>query len=213
MSADPMDVRRSGIDFPGRFPCSPRPEGVPELPARFVAKVSVDRNGCWLWTASKTPSGYGRIGRGRRGEGWTSAHRFAYECVFGSPLDGHDLDHLCRVRACANPWHVEPVSHLTNVRRGRQANGSGMCRSGRHRWIEQNIYVESESGAKRCRPCRQEWERSLTEGLAPGLRTHCPKGHAYAGDNLHVRPDGSRHCRACHRERERSRYRRVKVAV
>ena len=35
--------------------------------------------------------------------------------------------------------------------------------------------------------------------------THCPQGHPYSGDNLHVRPDGSRHCRACHRERERAR--------
>ncbi len=28
-------------------------------------------------------------------------------------------------------------------------------------------------------------------------RTHCPQGHAYAGNNLYVKPDGARGCRAC----------------
>lgn len=31
-------------------------------------------------------------------------------------------------------------------------------------------------------------------------KTHCPKGHPYAGDNLAMRKDGKRSCRACERE-------------
>lgn len=34
-------------------------------------------------------------------------------------------------------------------------------------------------------------------------KTHCPKGHAYLGDNLRVRPNGSRDCRACELEESR----------
>jgi len=30
--------------------------------------------------------------------------------------------------------------------------------------------------------------------------THCPKGHAYEGDNLYLPPSGQRCCRACRRE-------------
>lgn len=31
-------------------------------------------------------------------------------------------------------------------------------------------------------------------------KTHCPQGHPYEGNNLHIRPDGRRRCRACARE-------------
>lgn len=31
---------------------------------------------------------------------------------------GKELDHVCRVRACVNPAHLEPVTHIENVRRG-----------------------------------------------------------------------------------------------
>jgi hypothetical protein len=37
-------------------------------------------------------------------------------------------------------------------------------------------------------------------------KTHCPKGHEYAGDNLSVKSNGTRRCLACHRE-EASAYR------
>lgn len=36
--------------------------------------------------------------------------------------------------------------------------------------------------------------------------THCPQGHEYIGDNLYVKPNGRRECRACVRESGR-RYR------
>ena len=32
-------------------------------------------------------------------------------------------------------------------------------------------------------------------------KTHCPSSHPYAGSNLYIRADGSRHCRACQRIR------------
>lgn len=30
-------------------------------------------------------------------------------------------------------------------------------------------------------------------------RTHCPYGHPYSGDNLHIKPTGARRCRECQR--------------
>jgi hypothetical protein len=35
-------------------------------------------------------------------------------------------------------------------------------------------------------------------------KSHCPRGHAYAGENLVIRPDGARHCRICRREQART---------
>lgn len=46
------------------------------------------------------------------------AHRLAYERAFGPIPTGMQIDHLCRVRECVNPDHLEVVSHTENVRRG-----------------------------------------------------------------------------------------------
>lgn len=40
------------------------------------------------------------------------------------------------------------------------------------------------------------------------LKTHCPHGHAYEGDNVRVY-QGRRFCRECHRVRGRARYQRA----
>lgn len=72
--------------------------------------------GCWEWTASKNPGGYGHFtvnGKTR------NAHRAVYELLVGLVPFGLTLDHLCRNRACVNPDHLEPVTQLINTRRGR----------------------------------------------------------------------------------------------
>lgn len=86
--------------------------------ARFMARVQRDATTteCWLWTASRTPSGYGRFRPSRRP--WVYAHRFAYEAQHGPIPPGLELDHLCRTPACVNPAHLEAVTHQENVLRG-----------------------------------------------------------------------------------------------
>jgi hypothetical protein len=79
---------------------------------RFWPKVNKQGlNGCWLWTGALNAQGYGKYGEGL-------AHRTAFILSVGSIPDGLQLDHLCRVRNCVNPDHLEPVTHLENVRRG-----------------------------------------------------------------------------------------------
>ncbi|GAB2493916.1 HNH endonuclease [Arenimonas alkanexedens] len=46
------------------------------------------------------------------------AHRVRFEAVRGALQPGQMIDHLCRVRACCNPEHLEPVDAAENVRRG-----------------------------------------------------------------------------------------------
>lgn len=83
---------------------------------RFWAKVVVDcACDCWVWVGARTAAGYGQLNlRYRR----TYAHRAAYETWRGPIPDGLHIDHLCRVRACANPWHMEPVTREENWMRG-----------------------------------------------------------------------------------------------
>ena len=74
---------------------------------RFWAKVD-KTDDCWLWTANRTNAGYGHFWLDRR---MVLAHRFAYELLIGPIPDGLTLDHLCRVRACVNPAHLEAVTN------------------------------------------------------------------------------------------------------
>ena len=81
------------------------------ISARFWAKVDKTET-CWLWTGGQS-AGYGRFGfKGRPNLG---AHRFAYELLVGPIPPGLDLDHLCRVRNCVNPDHLEPVTRRENL--------------------------------------------------------------------------------------------------
>jgi hypothetical protein len=45
--------------------------------------------------------------------------------------------------------------------------------------------------------------RDLARGIRTknGRKTHCIRGHPFAGDNLHVLPSGQRTCRMCQRQR------------
>lgn len=70
-------------------------------------------SGCWLWTGYVSPDGYGRIGVGNK---TAPAHRVALGILEAN--QPFEVDHLCRVRCCVNPAHLELVTHTVNVLRG-----------------------------------------------------------------------------------------------
>lgn len=89
------------------------------LPDRIFEKIHFEPNtGCWLWTASRTPKGYGRVRLSHPRRMMESAHRVVYELLVGPIPDGREIDHLCRVRHCVNPSHLQPVEQRTNLLRG-----------------------------------------------------------------------------------------------
>ena len=49
---------------------------------------------------------------------------------------------------------------------------------------------------------KENSQRGLT-GINQTVKTHCPSGHPYGGDNLYLRPDGGRGCKLCLRESKR----------
>lgn len=90
------------------------PMGTP-LPERIHRLVDLDQSGCWIWQGRITSCGYGQMSMpGQRKE---YAHRVAYKAFVGEIPPGHAVDHLCRVKACVNPNHLEAVSYGENTRR------------------------------------------------------------------------------------------------
>lgn len=75
----------------------------------------VTESGCWLWEGACNPYGYGVVSvKGRR----LMAHRVIYELMRGPIPEGLQTDHLCRVRCCVNPDHLEAVTSRENTLRG-----------------------------------------------------------------------------------------------
>ena len=72
-------------------------------------------SGCWLWAGPCYSNGYGDL---RKNKWHMLAHRWSYEHFIGPIPEGLDLDHLCRVRSCVNPAHLEPVTRRINLLRG-----------------------------------------------------------------------------------------------
>lgn len=87
-----------------------------------------------------------------------AAHRVAYEALVAPIAAGLQLDHLCRVRRCVNPAHVEPVTQAENLRRGEtitaRAVAATHCPQG-HPYSGENLYVNPE-GHRHCRQCARD---------------------------------------------------------
>ena len=121
--------------------------------------------GCWLWQGALTYNGYGKLW-------WEKccrrAHRASYEAFMGPIPDGLQLDHTCRVRACVNPEHLEPVTCAENIRRsplvGRTPRRAvvrtrkatcGRC----HEFTPANT-IHRSSGQRACRECTNARKRA-----------------------------------------------------
>lgn len=119
---------------------------------------SIDKSGeCWLWTRP-TNGGYGRL----QVDGVSVyAHRFAYEIEVGRIPDGLCLDHLCRVRNCVRPSHLEPVAFRMNVLRGEGPTAINArkthCPRG-HELSDENLTARAR---RDCRICAIEAARSI----------------------------------------------------
>lgn len=83
--------------------------------ATILAKNVQKTDTCWYWCGHVDELGYGRIGH--KGKIY-KAHRFVYSNLIGPIQPGLTIDHLCRIRHCVNPAHLEAVTNRENILRG-----------------------------------------------------------------------------------------------
>lgn len=123
------------------------------LPKRIFDKIHFEPiTGCWLWGGALSHGGYAKTYQDGR---YVGAYRLTYECLKGHIQADYELDHLCRVHACVNPDHLEPVTHRENVYRGvskgARANETHCLRG--HVLDEINTYVEHKANGSKQRHC------------------------------------------------------------
>ena len=133
--------------------------------ARFMRKVVVDPSGCWLWTGWTN----GKYGGFAFGTHKVYAHRVSYQHYVGPMPEGYTIDHLCKVKLCVNPEHLEAVTYHENLRRADAWVGVSQyhrpdqtkCGAGLHDWIPAN-WKKRGNGVK-CRLCHNQRNREYKE--------------------------------------------------
>jgi hypothetical protein len=132
--------------------------------------VKVDKRGPDECWPWRGAQGAGGYGTIRRaGGGNAPAHRIAYELFVGPIPVGLDIDHTCH----------DPETC---------AGGDGCP----HRGCVNPAHLEPLTH-------RENVLRGNTIGRINAAKTHCKRGHPLSGDNLYLRPDGGRQCKACTR--------------
>lgn len=138
---------------------------VPErVIARILRRIAEDDNGCWIWPGALA-GGYGHVG-------WDEAtvhfnartHRALYEHFVGPIPAGLDLDHLCRVRSCCNPKHLEPVTRQVNLLRGETtpARRAAVTHCPRdHEYTPENTRVDKKN-RRICKQCARLHNRAVS---------------------------------------------------
>lgn len=113
-------------EFQARYPWvtsgRPRPHTWAQPMESFLRRLRVDEStGCWHITP-KTHY-YALIPIDAR---MVMGHRWAYETYVGPIPAGHEIDHLCCVKGCVNPDHLEPVTPGENKRRANAHKKTGL---------------------------------------------------------------------------------------
>lgn len=121
--------------------------------------------GCLRWTGQTDQAGYGRSKGTGRAAGEIYVHRIVYVLVVGPIPAGLELDHVhergCRYQDCAEPAHLEPVTHAENQRRAGRAKTH--CKWGHDR-----------QGKRQCPTCNRERQRRYLDRIRAGEVRPCP---------------------------------------
>jgi hypothetical protein len=132
-------------------------ENVPEL---YRIEDRGYETPCWIWAKYIARTGYGQTFAGGR---VVYAHRHFYEQYVEPIPEGLQIDHLCRVRSCVNPEHLEAVTQRENILRGNSLGAlrarQTHCKHG-HEFTPENTRIAS-NGTRRCRACGRERSRRM----------------------------------------------------
>lgn len=158
---------------------------------------------CWIWAGYTNAKGYGYV---HSEQGLRQTHRLFYEQLIGPIPEGKQIDHLCMVKSCCNPTHLEPVSPKENVRRAIAAGLSPVskliarthCERG-HAYTSENTYFWAKKpNARMCRECCRENQRRQGD-VARRARSAPPREKITPQQALDIRGD-TRSCTVIGRE-------------
>ena len=94
-------------------------------------------DGCWNWSGTKRPDGYGVLGAGGRSAGLVRAHRLSWRLHNGEIPNGMFVCHHCDNPGCVNPVHLFLGSAKENNAdmrlKGRGSNPPKQCGSRNYR--------------------------------------------------------------------------------
>lgn len=149
-------LRQRERRYAGAVPHRPRTKVSDTSPdywkPRFWAKVNKTKT-CWLWTGALDSSGYGTSAPALYE---ARAHRISYTDAHGPIPKGMHIDHLCRVRSCVNPAHLECVTPRENILRGHGVAGTHArrthCVHGHEFTPENTMRLKGET-ARTCVTC------------------------------------------------------------
>lgn len=164
---------------------------------RFWAKVNQDASvpehrpelgPCWTWKPQGSVGGYGQFYMDGKSQ---LAHRASYVLLVAPIPRGLTIDHLCRVRQCVRPAHLEAVTLAENVRRAKAwLHGAKFQRDkthcpADHEYTPSNTRI-GKDGKRHCRACERErvaeWraENPLPTKPEKPARESCVNGHSAA---------------------------------
>ena len=87
----------------------------PGVKLYYMIKDHGYKTPCWV-AMGPLHHGYGIIINPIRRKAPIKAHRAIYELYKDKIPEGLQIDHLCCVKACVNPEHLEPVTNAENQR-------------------------------------------------------------------------------------------------
>jgi hypothetical protein len=169
----PMAEIRKGRGHHCSKPCSAsRPRNNPGKPLEDRLWPKIDQHGplpdvrpdlgaCWIWTGH-TVRGYGVVWSGPPLRKSLRVHNVVYEALVGSIPDGYENDHLCRVRQCCRPTHLEPVPPRINKLRGESPAAKHAARThcaNGHPFDQANTGLRGDGKGRVCRTCQRVWQR------------------------------------------------------
>jgi hypothetical protein len=125
----------------------------------------MDVGPCWVWQGSTNNAGYGVISIGGRPK---YIHRAIWEDLRAPIPPGLVIDHLCGVKRCWRPQHLEPVTQRENTIRALR-DPKTHCGYG-HEFTSANTYL-TRAGHRQCRACkaRREAERRVRFNTIGGI--------------------------------------------
>lgn len=117
----------------------------------FRAKIDMN-GGCWLWTGRLNRDEYGCFDIGKKNY---LAHRISY-MFFVKDVGTLQLHHLCEVKNCVNPSHLQPITITEHLKLQKSASKTH-CVNG-HEYTPENTY-RGPRGWRQCRICVCSWAK------------------------------------------------------